>query len=165
MPRWETCADLGEAEAFAIRIEEERPQLSSEVDGIVYKFSDPRAYEKDGHTARAPRGAIAYKFAAQSRVTMLNDVVTQVLRGGLITPVSILEPVRIAGSLMSRAILHNFDEVKRLGVAVGDMVRIERCVDVIPKVLQVEKWLNGLTRTEVVASSRFLSWGSELKPV
>ncbi|KAI0561730.1 DNA ligase (NAD(+)) [Gracilaria domingensis] len=153
----------GEAEAFAIRIEEERPQLPMEVDGIVYKFNDSRAREMAGHTARAPRGAIAYKFAAQSRVTRLNDVVMQVSRGGLITPVAILEPVRIAGALMSRATLHNFDEVKRLGVAVGDMVRIERGGDVIPKVLQVEKRLDDPGRKEVVAPSRCPSCGSELK--
>ncbi|CAN8071797.1 unnamed protein product [Agarophyton chilense] len=163
MPRYETCSNLDEAEAFAVRVEEERPKLPMEIDGVVFKFNDSRAREKAGHTARAPKGAIAYKFAAQSRVTKLNDVVMQVSRGGLITPVAVLEPVRIGGALMSRATLHNFDEVKRLGVAIGDMVRIERGGDVIPKVLQVEKRLDDPARTEVNAPEKCPSCGSELK--
>ncbi|PXF44257.1 DNA ligase [Gracilariopsis chorda] len=99
MPRYETCAALDDAKAFAIRIEEESSQWPLEVNGIVFKFNDSRAREQAGHTACSPRRAIAYKFAAQSRVTRLDDVVMPVSRGGLITPVAILEPVRIDGAV------------------------------------------------------------------
>ncbi|PXF45504.1 DNA ligase [Gracilariopsis chorda] len=99
MPRCETCAGLDDAKAFAIQIEEERSQLPLEDDGIVFKFNDSRAREQAGHTARSPRDAIAYKFAAESRVTRFDDVVMQVSLGGLITTVAILEPVRIDGAV------------------------------------------------------------------
>lgn len=138
MPRYATCATIKEAEAFALKVEEDRKDLPMEVDGIVFKLDDSAAREAVGHTARAPKGAIAYKFAAQARVTTMNDVVMQVSRTGIITPVAILEPVRVGGALLSRATLHNFDEIRRLGVAVGDEVRVERGGDVIPKVIQVE---------------------------
>lgn len=139
MPRHEVCDTIEEGEAFALRIEEERMLLPLEADGVVFKFEDSAAREAAGHTARAPRGAIAYKFAAQSKLTYIEDVVMQVSRNGLITPVAVLQPVRVGGALLSRATLHNFDEVKRLKVAVGDKVRVERGGDVIPKIVKVEE--------------------------
>lgn len=139
MPRSTVCSSLEEIEKFAEDIERERAILDMEVDGIVFKMNSARAREKAGHTARAPRGAIAYKFAAQARVTKVIDVVMQVSRQGIITPVAVLEPVRVGGAVLSRATLHNFEEVRRLGVAVGDEVRLERGGDVIPKVISVER--------------------------
>lgn len=139
MVRHSVCNSLEELEMFAIDVENERDALPMEVDGIVFKFNDSRAREKAGHTARAPRGSIAFKFAAQSRVTTVTDVVMQVSRQGIITPVAVLEPVRIGGATLSRATLHNFEEVERLGVAIGDNVRLERGGDVIPKVISVER--------------------------
>ncbi|PXF45137.1 DNA ligase [Gracilariopsis chorda] len=163
MPMRKTCSGITEAEEFALRVEEDRSLLAMEVDGVVLKLDDARAREAAGHTARAPRGAIAYKFAAQSKVTQLKDVVMQVSRAGLITPVAILEPVKIGGALLSRATLHNFDEVKRLGVAVGDCVRVERGGDVIPKVLNVEKKGEEAERSEITPPTNCPSCGSELK--
>lgn len=149
MPRHAVCDSIDDAEAFAIRVEEERQSLPMEVDGAVFKFEDSHARENAGHTARAPRGAIAYKFAAQSKVTKVEDVVMQVSRNGLITPVAVLKPVRVGGALLSRATLHNFDEINRLEVAVGDQVRIERGGDVIPKIVKVEKRSDSTDRKPV----------------
>lgn len=139
MPRHEVCDTLAVAESFASKVEEERGALALEVDGVVFKFEDSKAREAAGHTARAPRGAIAYKFAAQSKLTHVQDVVMQVSRNGLITPVALLDPIRVGGAVLSRATLHNFDEIRRLGVAIGDEVRVERGGDVIPKIVKVEK--------------------------
>lgn len=139
MPRSAVFDTLEEAEQFAARMEVDRGSLPMEVDGIVFKFESSVAREEAGHTARAPRGAIAYKFAAQSRITSLVDVVMQVSRNGIITPVAVLNPIRVGGALLSRATLHNFNEIERLQVAVGDEVRIERGGDVIPKIVQVVK--------------------------
>ncbi|CDF37579.1 unnamed protein product [Chondrus crispus] len=149
MPRFERCGDLTTAELFANVVEEDRRSLPLEVDGVVLKFNDSRAREAAGHTARAPRGAVALKFAAQSKVTVLEDVVMQVSRNGVITPVAILKPVRVGGAVLSRATLHNFDEVQRLGVAVGDDVRVERGGDVIPKIVKVERRSSSMERREL----------------
>lgn len=139
MPRRAVCNSITEAEAFANSVEECRKQLPFEIDGVVFKFEDSRARAEAGHTARAVKGAIAYKFTAQSKVTKLQDVAMQVSRNGIITPVALLEPVRVSGAVLSRATLHNFDEVERLGIAVGDMVRVQRGGDVIPKIVVVEQ--------------------------
>lgn len=139
MPKQVVCDTIKQAEEYADMIELEREGLPFEVDGVVFKFEDSAARAAAGHTARAPRGAIAYKFAAQSKVTELKDVVMQVSRNGLITPVAVLDPVRVGGAVLSRATLHNFDEVKRLEVAVGDKVRVQRGGDVIPKIVHVEE--------------------------
>ncbi|CAN8071911.1 unnamed protein product [Agarophyton chilense] len=165
MARYETCAALSESQAFAIRVEEDWPDLPMGIDGIVFKFNNSRPPEIVGHTACAPRAAIAYKFATQSRVPSLNDVVMQVSGGGLMTPVAVLQPVRITETLMSRLHPHNLDEVKRWGVAIGDLVRMEPGGDVIPKVLQVEKRLDDPARKEVTPPSQYLSCGTDLKHV
>lgn len=149
MPRSAVCSSLSELEKFAQDVEHERPMLDMEVDGIVFKMNNSRAREEAGHTARAPRGAIAYKFAAQARVTKVVDVVMQVSRQGIITPVAVLEPVRVGGAVLSRATLHNFEEVSRLGVAIGDEVRLERGGDVIPKVIGVERKGDAATRRSI----------------
>lgn len=146
MPRSTICDSLEEIEKFAKDVERERALLDMEVDGIVLKMNRSHAREEAGHTARAPRGAIAYKFAAQARVTKVIDVVMQVSRQGIITPVAVLEPVRVGGAVLSRATLHNFEEIARLGVAVGDEVRLERGGDVIPKVISVERKGDAATR-------------------
>lgn len=139
MPKHVVCDTIEKAEEYADAIELERKALPFEIDGVVFKFESSAARAAAGHTARAPRGAIAYKFTSQSKVTELQDVVMQVSRNGLITPVALLTPVRVGGAVLSRATLHNFDEVKRLGVAIGDRVRVQRGGDVIPKIIQVEE--------------------------
>lgn len=162
MPKYAVCANVEEAEAFAVQIEDDRDSLEMGVDGIVFKFENSVAREAAGHTARAPRGAIAYKFAAQARVTIVQDVVMQVSRNGVITPVAVLKPVRVGGAVLSRATLHNFEEIKRLGIAIGDHVRVERGGDVIPKVIQVEKRSDSKNRKEVKPPRCCPSCGGEL---
>jgi DNA ligase (NAD+) len=128
------CADLEAAERFIDDWQSRRSKLDFETDGIVVKLD--RAADRDaiGATARAVRWAVAYKFPPEGKTTRLVDIVIQVGRTGVLTPVAILEPVPIAGSTVSRATLHNFDEIDRLDVRLGDTVWVSKGGDVIPKV-------------------------------
>ena len=115
----------------------EREQLDYEIDGTVITLDDRAACERLGSTSRAPRYAFAYKFPARSGETTIRDIVVQVGRTGRLTPVALLDPVEVGGVTVSRASLHNPEEIARLGVDVGDTVRIERAGDVIPDVNEV----------------------------
>jgi DNA ligase (NAD+) len=117
--------------------EAKRDNLPYEIDGIVVKVDRIRLQEELGFTGKAPRWAIAYKFAARSGVTQIEDILVQVGRTGKLTPVAALKPVSIGGTTVSRATLHNMDEIERLGVRIGDWVSVERGGDVIPKVVRV----------------------------
>lgn len=163
MPLSETCPTQEDAELFAAGVVDGRESLPMEVDGVVFKLNDSAAREELGNTARAPRGAVAYKFAAQARVTKVNDVVMQVSRNGVITPVAILEPVKVGGAVLSRATLHNFDEIQRLGVAVGDEIRVERGGDVIPKVLSVVRRSEDEDREQIEPPDRCPSCQGEVR--
>src|SRR6267378_3038342 len=117
--------------------ESKRESLPYEIDGIVIKV-DRTAWQRElGFTGKAPRWAIAYKYAARGGVTQIEDIVPQVGRTGKLTPVAWLKPVPIGGTTVSRATLHNMDEIERLGVRIGDWVEVERGGDVIPKVVKV----------------------------
>jgi DNA ligase (NAD+) len=118
---------------------QQRNDLPFEVDGIVIKVNDLRTQEQLGWRARNPRWAIAFKFPAQEETTQLLDIKVQVGRTGTLTPVAELKPVRIGGVEVSRATLHNQDEIKRLGVKKMDMVLVKRAGDVIPKIVKVVK--------------------------
>lgn len=131
------CASLGEIGAFIEEWGEKRWTLPYETDGVVLKLDDVRLWDRIGATARSPRWAIAYKYPAQQAKSVLENVVFQVGRLGTITPVAELRPVRLAGSTVSRSTLHNFDEIGRLGVRIGDRVMIEKSGEVIPKVVGV----------------------------
>jgi DNA ligase (NAD+) len=115
----------------------ERERLPYEIDGIVIKVDRTALQQELGYTGKAPRWAIAYKYAARSGVTQVEDIVVQVGRTGKLTPVAALTPVFIGGTTVSRATLHNMDEIERLGVKIGDWVEVERGGDVIPKVNRV----------------------------
>ena len=117
--------------------EAKRDSLPYEIDGIVIKVDRIALQEELGYTGKAPRWAIAYKFAARSGVTQIEDILVQVGRTGKLTPVAALKPVAIGGTTVSRATLHNMDEIERLGVRIGDWVSVERGGDVIPKVVKV----------------------------
>jgi len=136
-PERKLCSTIDDVIDFAGRIEARRDDLDYEIDGLVVKVNSTALQDEFGTTNKAPRWAIAYKYAARQATTKVNDIVVQVGRTGALTPVAILEPVILAGTTVSRATLHNPDEVKRLGVCIGDWVLIEKGGDVIPKVLKV----------------------------
>jgi DNA ligase (NAD+) len=131
--------DIEEVLEFIHAREKERETLGYEIDGIVIKVNSMRTQERLGFTGKAPRWAIAYKFTARSGITEVEDIVPQVGRTGRLTPVAWLKPVFIGGTTVSRATLHNMDEINRLGVKIGDSVMVERGGDVIPKVVKVDE--------------------------
>ena len=117
--------------------EPKREKLPYEIDGIVIKVDRTALQQELGYTGKAPRWAIAYKYAARGGITKIEDILVQVGRTGKLTPVAALKPVPIGGTTVSRATLHNMDEIERLGVKIGDWVEVERGGDVIPKVTRV----------------------------
>ncbi len=145
LPEWglrvtdkaELVEDIDGAIAYRDRMLEQRETLDYEIDGTVITVNDGDACDALGSTSRAPRYAFAYKFPARSGETTIRDIVVQVGRTGRLTPVALLDPVEVGGVTVSRASLHNPEEIARLGVDVGDTVRIERAGDVIPDVSEV----------------------------
>ncbi len=131
------CKDIEEVIAFCNRMEAERDRLEYEIDGVVVKVNSTALQDEFGATAKAPRWAIAYKYPARQATTQVESIVVQVGRTGALTPVANLTPVQLAGTTVARATLHNEDEIKRLGVMVGDWVLIEKSGEIIPKVLKV----------------------------
>src|SRR5579859_5858191 len=122
---------------FIEQQETKREKLPYEIDGIVVKVDRTALQDELGYTGKAPRWAIAYKYAARAGITQIEDILVQVGRTGKLTPVAALKPVAIGGTTVSRATLHNMDEIERLGVKIGDWVEVERGGDVIPKVTRV----------------------------
>ncbi len=133
-PQLATVATIDEVLAFIERSEPLRDTLGYEIDGIVVKVDSAAQQRRLGFTGKAPRWAIAYKFAARAGITRLNGVLFQVGRTGKVTPVAALAPILIGGTTVARATLHNADEIARLGVRLGDFVSVERGGDVIPKI-------------------------------
>lgn len=131
------CNSISEVLEYCHRLEEIREDLPYEVDGVVIKVNSFRHQEILGSIAKSPRWACAFKFKAKQAKTKLNDITWQVGRTGAITPVAELEPVFLAGSTISRATLHNFDEIQKKDIRKGDTVIIEKGGDVIPKVVSV----------------------------
>jgi DNA ligase (NAD+) len=136
-PRTATVSTIDEVLAFIAAAEPLRDTLTFDIDGIVIKLDAVAQQRRLGFTGKAPRWAIAYKFPARAGITRLNGVLFQVGRTGKVTPVADLEPVFIGGTTVSRATLHNADEIARLGVRIGDHVSVERGGDVIPKITGV----------------------------
>ena len=138
-PNHKLVRSMDEVWAFIQQWEEKRDSLPYEIDGIVIKVDRTSLQDELGFTGKAPRWAIAYKYAARGAVTKLENVRWQVGRTGKLTPVAELTPVAIGGTTVRNATLHNMDEIERLGVKIGDWVRVERGGDVIPKVVEVDK--------------------------
>ena len=128
---------MEEVWAFIQQWAEKREALAYEIDGIVVKVDRTALQDELGFTGKAPRWAIAYKYAARAGITKLEDIRVQVGRTGKLTPVAMLAPVLIGGTTVRNATLHNMDEIERLGVKIGDWVQVERGGDVIPKVARV----------------------------
>ena len=131
------CSDIEEVISYCQKWQHKRDELSYEIDGIVVKLNSFKQQKELGFTAKAPRWAVAYKFAARQATTQVLKIKVNVGRTGVITPVAILSPVECSGVMISNATLHNFDEIERLGLREGDRVLIERAGDVIPKVVKV----------------------------
>lgn len=132
------CRNLDEIGEFAEKVQTLRKKLPFDIDGIVIKLDDIRQWSYLGSTDKNPRWAIAYKFAAEQATTRILNIVVQVGRTGVLTPVAELEPVFLAGSTIARATLHNQDEIKRKDIRIGDVAIIEKGGDVIPKVVSVD---------------------------
>lgn len=132
------CKNGREIMEFAEKIHKKREHLPFEIDGIVVKVNDLSAHSILGSTGKTPRFAVAYKFAPEQTKTRILDITVQVGRSGVLTPVAELEPVSLAGSTISRATLHNAEEVARKDIRIGDLVTIEKGGDVIPKVVEVD---------------------------
>ena len=133
----ELCPDIEAVIDFCNRMEALRDSLEYEIDGVVVKVNSTALQDEFGATAKSPRWAIAYKYPARQATTKVIRIVVQVGRTGALTPVAVLEAVQLAGTTVARATLHNEDEIKRLGVRVGDWVTIEKSGEIIPKVLKV----------------------------
>jgi DNA ligase (NAD+) len=136
-PYAKTLKNIDEVISFIAEAEPLRDTLGYEIDGVVIKVDATAQQRRLGFTGKAPRWAIAYKFAARGGITRLEDVLFQVGRTGKVTPVAALSPVSIGGTTVTRATLHNADEIGRLGVRIGDSVQVERGGDVIPKIVSV----------------------------
>ncbi|VAX23943.1 DNA ligase (NAD(+)) [hydrothermal vent metagenome] len=136
-PDTKLAKNIDEVKKFIDQFERERESLNYDIDGVVIKVDSHRLQQELGATSKFPRWAIAYKYPAMQATTKIIDILAQVGRTGALTPVAILEPVTISGSTVSRATLHNEDEIKRKDVRIGDTALIEKGGDVIPKVVKI----------------------------
>ncbi len=142
------CEKLSDVQKFLQEAEEMRDGLAYDIDGVVIKVNEKSQQQILGFTAKTPRYAVAYKFPAEQSTTRVLDIHVQVGRTGALTPVAVLSPVRVAGSTISRATLHNEDEMKRKDVRIGDTVIIQKAGDVIPEIVQVLKDLRNGSEKE-----------------
>ncbi len=133
------CKDIPEAIKAIEKIGDEREKLTFGIDGAVIKVDDLNLREKMGTTSKVPRWAIAYKYPPEKKETILKDIVCQVGRTGAVTPMAILEPVKVAGSTISKTTLHNEDFIKEKDLRIGDTIVVQKAGDVIPEILEVKK--------------------------
>lgn len=136
-PFAQDCQDIDEIEAFYRMLIEKRNEIPMMMDGMVLKVDEVAKQEELGYTVKFPKWMCAYKFPAVEKVTKINSITLQVGRTGVVTPVAEIEPVNIEGAMVSRATLHNFDEIERKDIHIGDSVIIIRSGDVIPKIIKV----------------------------
>ena len=159
---YEKCRNIDEVKSYIEKWEEKRNLLDVETDGIVIKINNLEYQEILGNTSKSPRWAIAYKYKAESKITRVKEILFQVGRTGAVTPVAILEPVQIGGSIVKRASLHNHNEIKRLDVRINDYVNIEKGGEIIPKITSVLKDKRGIDSKKFLFTKNCPSCGSEL---
>lgn len=164
-PGWRRCSDLAEVEALIDEWQSSRTELDFDTDGAVIKVDRFAEQRLMGATARAVRWAVAFKYPPEGKTTVVKEIVVQVGRTGVLTPVASLEPVQVAGSTVSRATLHNFDEVARLDVRRGDTVWITKGGEVIPKVVGVVSTLRPEQSEPFVAPDACPECGSQVERV
>lgn len=138
-PHTKWCRNIEEVFEYCNEWDTKRHSLEYEVDGMVVKVNDFAQRERLGATSKSPRWVAAYKFPAEQAMTTINEIVVQVGKTGTITPVANLSPVRLAGTTVSRATLHNFDEIERKDIRVGDHVMVQKAGEIIPQVIRVVK--------------------------
>lgn len=136
---WKVCGNIEEIQKYYEDWVKKRHKLDYELDGIVIKINSNKIQEALGYTAKSPRWGVAYKFPAEQVTTVVEDIVLQIGRTGVLTPVAHLRPTVVAGSTVSRATLHNEDEINRLDVRIGDTVVLQKAGDVIPDIVSVMK--------------------------
>jgi DNA ligase (NAD+) len=136
---WKLCRSIEEAEKYISALENKRERLAYEIDGVVIKVDEISLQNEMGFTSKAPRWAVAYKYAAHQAETVVKQILVSVGRTGVLTPFAVFEPVQIGGVTVVKSTLHNLDEVERLNIHEGDTVLVERAGEVIPHVLKVVK--------------------------
>lgn len=134
---YKLLSDVEKISKEVIRINEEREKLCCDIDGAVIKLDDLAARERLGNTAKFPRWAVAYKYPPEEKETLVEDIVIQVGRTGVLTPKAVVAPVRLAGTTVTNATLHNQDFISRLDIRIGDTVRIRKAGEIIPEILEV----------------------------
>ena len=159
---YEKCNNIDEVKTYIRKWEDKRNYLDVETDGIVIKVNNLKYQKILGNTSKSPRWAIAYKYKAESKVTKVKDILFQVGRTGAVTPVAILEPVQIGGSVVKRASLHNHNEIRRLDIRLNDYVNIEKGGEIIPKITSVIKEKREIESKEFIFTKNCPSCGSSL---
>jgi DNA ligase (NAD+) len=130
------CKSIDEVIKYCLDWDEKRNDLPFQVDGIVVNVNDNRTFEELGSVGKAPRGAVAYKFPAEQVTTVVEDIRVSVGRTGALTPFAVMRPIQVAGSTVSRATLHNEDEIKRKDIRIGDTVVLQKAGDIIPEIIR-----------------------------
>lgn len=162
-PNIEKCKGIKEAIEYCKKWEYERFELDYATDGVVIKVNDLSLQEELGFTSRAPKWATAFKFPPEEVHTQVRDIEINVGKTGAVTPVAVLEPVLLSGSMVARASLYNFDEIKRLDIRVGDIVLVKKAAEIIPKVIKVEEHQRGSHIIEFEIPTQCPVCGEELE--
>lgn len=153
-PNIEVCKNIDEVIEYIKKWETKRFELDYATDGVVIKVNDLLLQQELGFTSRAPKWATAFKFPPEEVNTILENIEINVGKTGAVTPVAILKPVQLAGSVVSRASLHNFDEIKRLDIRIGDTVLIKKAAEIIPKVIKVDEHSRPAGAQTIIAPSK-----------
>jgi DNA ligase (NAD+) len=161
-PNNKICRDLKEVDGYIKHWNQSRQNLPYQTDGIVVGVNDKSLFNRLGVVGKAPRGQVAYKFPAEEATSVVKDIIVQVGRTGKLTPVAVLEPTLVAGSTVSRATLHNADEIKRKDIKIGDTVIIRKAGDVIPEVVEPIKRMRSGTEKDFKMPSECTICGGEV---